>query len=158
MSMKNHGGMISTGKTPDSSIRGLWQSYQQSRLGANQEELGEWNGKFGLQSIFVHTSKRYFICCKISRHGADDFTYPPKECVLRTLTPLKIHHFNRVWTRKSWVNSKHSNHYTTEMIRANINMSLSFPGKKVKQSHNTLTEVQGEKMYSSYSFTDSVTK
>jgi hypothetical protein len=52
-------------------------------------------------------------------------------------------------------NSKHSNHYTTEMIRANINMSLSFPGKKVKQSHNTLTEAQGETMDSCYSFTDS---
>jgi hypothetical protein len=30
MRMEIHGGMISTGKTPDSSTRALWQSYQQS--------------------------------------------------------------------------------------------------------------------------------
>jgi hypothetical protein len=32
ISMENHGGMISTGKTPDSSTRSLWWSYQKSHL------------------------------------------------------------------------------------------------------------------------------
>jgi hypothetical protein len=42
-------------KTPDSSTRALWQSYQQSYLAPKQEELGEGNDEFGLRSIFVHT-------------------------------------------------------------------------------------------------------
>jgi hypothetical protein len=41
MIMEDHGGMISVGKTPDLSIRALWQSYQQSHLVAKQEELGK---------------------------------------------------------------------------------------------------------------------
>jgi hypothetical protein len=41
--MKNHGGMISTEKPPDSSTRALWQSDQQSQLVANQEEIDEGN-------------------------------------------------------------------------------------------------------------------
>jgi hypothetical protein len=30
------------------------------------------------------------------------------------LSPLKIHHLGRVWTRKLWVSGKHTNHYTTK--------------------------------------------
>jgi hypothetical protein len=41
-------------KTPDSYTIVLWQSYQQSHLEANEEELGEGNEEFGLQNIFVH--------------------------------------------------------------------------------------------------------
>jgi hypothetical protein len=44
------------GKT-GSFTRALWQYYQQSRLVANQEELGEENYEFSLWSIFVLTSK-----------------------------------------------------------------------------------------------------
>jgi hypothetical protein len=55
---------ISTVKTPDSSTAALWETYQQSHLVANQEE-------FGLRNIFVHTSKWYFTCCKLLRHGAE---------------------------------------------------------------------------------------
>jgi hypothetical protein len=39
--MGNHGGIISTGKTPDSSTRVYWQSYQQNRLVSKQEELSK---------------------------------------------------------------------------------------------------------------------
>jgi hypothetical protein len=46
--MENHGGMISTLETPDSSTRALWKSYQQRRLVANKEELGERNNEFDL--------------------------------------------------------------------------------------------------------------
>jgi hypothetical protein len=48
MSMENSGGMISTGETPDLSTTALWQSYQQSHILANKEELGEGNYEFGL--------------------------------------------------------------------------------------------------------------
>jgi hypothetical protein len=48
MSMEDHGGTITAGKTPDSSARALWQSCQQSRLVAKQEKLDEGNGEFGL--------------------------------------------------------------------------------------------------------------
>jgi hypothetical protein len=47
---------MADGKT-DSSIRALWQSYQQINPIAKQEQLGEGNDEFGLQSIFVHTAK-----------------------------------------------------------------------------------------------------
>jgi hypothetical protein len=48
MRVENHGGMISTGKTVDSSTRTLWQSYYPSNLAAKQEKLGKRNDKFGL--------------------------------------------------------------------------------------------------------------
>jgi hypothetical protein len=38
MTMEDYGGTISTGKTPDSSTRDLWKSYQQNHLVANEEE------------------------------------------------------------------------------------------------------------------------
>jgi hypothetical protein len=38
MSMVNHGVMMPTGETPDSSTTALYKSYQQSHLVAKQEE------------------------------------------------------------------------------------------------------------------------
>jgi len=87
--MENHGGMISTGETPDSSTRALWKSYQQSHLVAKQEELAKEMMNLALRSIFVHTSKGSLTCRKIFRHGADGFTSPPKEGVLRNFISLK---------------------------------------------------------------------
>jgi hypothetical protein len=52
-----------------------------SHLVAKQDELGEGNYDFVLLSIFVHTSKLFFICRKILRHGTDGFTSPPKKGV-----------------------------------------------------------------------------
>jgi hypothetical protein len=57
MSMGNHGGIISTRETPDSSIRALWKSFQQSNLVAKQEKLGDGNDEFVPRSISHHTSK-----------------------------------------------------------------------------------------------------
>jgi hypothetical protein len=65
MNMENHDGLISTGKIPDLSTRGLWQSCQQSHLIANQEELGEANNELGRQNIFVHNLKWFSVCLKI---------------------------------------------------------------------------------------------
>jgi hypothetical protein len=36
MSMENLGEMMLAGKTPDSSTKALWQSYQQNHLGASR--------------------------------------------------------------------------------------------------------------------------
>jgi hypothetical protein len=69
-------------KTTDSSTRILWKSYKQSHLVTTQEELGEGNYEFGLRNIFVHTSKWFLTCRKISRHGANGFISPPKKDVL----------------------------------------------------------------------------
>jgi hypothetical protein len=76
------------GKTSDSSIRTLWQSYQQSYLEAKQEEMAK-EMNLALQSNFVHTSKGSLTCRKILRHGGDGFTSLPKECVLRIFIALK---------------------------------------------------------------------
>jgi hypothetical protein len=51
MSMKNHGGMISTEETPDSSTREVWQSYQQSYI-SKSEVAGEGNDEFGVAEYF----------------------------------------------------------------------------------------------------------
>jgi hypothetical protein len=88
MGMESHVGMIWQGKT-DSSTRSLQQSYQQCRLIENQAKLGKGNNEFCLRSIFVHTSKWFLIFREIILHGADSFTPPPKESVLRIFIALK---------------------------------------------------------------------
>jgi hypothetical protein len=57
--MENHGGMISTGETPDSSSRALWKFYQQSS-GNKEEGTGEGN-EFYLTQILRHS-----ICNRLS--------------------------------------------------------------------------------------------
>jgi hypothetical protein len=77
------------GKTPDSSTRGLRQSYKQSNLVAKQEELAKEN-EFCLTKYLFHTSKGSITCHKILRHGADYFTSPPKKsCSAGFLSPLR---------------------------------------------------------------------
>jgi hypothetical protein len=39
MSMENHGGIIPTGDTPDSSTRAVWKFHQHSHLAVKQEAL-----------------------------------------------------------------------------------------------------------------------
>jgi hypothetical protein len=39
----------------------------------------------------------------VNIHGTDSFTSPPKEGVLRILSPLKSIDLGRVWTREPWV-------------------------------------------------------
>jgi hypothetical protein len=55
MSMANHGGIVLTGENWFVHQSALWQSYQQSHLVANLEEVGEENDEFGFQSVFLHT-------------------------------------------------------------------------------------------------------
>jgi hypothetical protein len=45
--MKSHSGMISTGKTPDTSTRAFWKSYQQSPI-SKAEVTGEGKYDFAL--------------------------------------------------------------------------------------------------------------
>jgi len=77
------------GKTPNSSNRALWQSYQQSHLVANVEELGKKNYEFSLQSIFVPTSEWFFKCHKILWRGTYSFTSALKEGVLWIFIAVK---------------------------------------------------------------------
>jgi hypothetical protein len=52
MNIENHGGMVSTGENSRFVHQiSLWQSYKQSYLVANQEELGEGNNGFCLRNI-----------------------------------------------------------------------------------------------------------
>jgi hypothetical protein len=67
-----------------------------------------------LWSIFVRTSKGFLTCHKIL-HGADSFTYPPKEGVLRIFVALKNPSASAGIERVNLVsNGKHASHYTTE--------------------------------------------
>jgi hypothetical protein len=111
MRVESHGGMTLAGKTY-SSTRALWQSYQQSPS-SKEGELGEWNN-LALQIIFVHSSKGFLTFRKILQ-GADGFTAPPKEGVLRIFIAFK--------NRSPWAgieppnlcsNGKHASLYTTE--------------------------------------------
>jgi hypothetical protein len=49
--MENHGGIMPTGETPDSSTTGIWQSYQQIHIVAKQQELAKEISNFLLRSI-----------------------------------------------------------------------------------------------------------
>jgi hypothetical protein len=69
------------------STRALWQSYKHNHLVAKQERLA----KECLTKYLFHTSKSSLTCRKILRHGAPDFSSPPKEVVLRIFIALKIH-------------------------------------------------------------------
>jgi hypothetical protein len=108
MSMKNHGRLKPTGKTPDSSTRPVWQSYQ-SHLIAKQEELATRMMNLSLRIIFVRTSN-------ISLHAIKSFYMGPtalnplqrKECCA-LLSPCAG--FGSANVR---FNGKHGNHYTTE--------------------------------------------
>jgi hypothetical protein len=83
ISLENHDGKVWAGET-DSSTWAPWQSYQQ----AKQEELSEGNDDLALRSIFVHAAKGSLTCRKIL-HGANGFTYPPKEGVLWIFIAVK---------------------------------------------------------------------
>jgi hypothetical protein len=74
-------GIISTGKTPDSSTRAS------SHLVAKLVELAKEIMNLALGNIFLYTSKR-FLTCKILRHGDESFTLPPKDGVLQIFITL----------------------------------------------------------------------
>jgi hypothetical protein len=71
-----------------------------------------WRRKLFLyfRSIFFHALKECLTCCKIL-HGADGFTFPPKEGVLRIFIVLKIYRPRRVLTRERWVQWQDAKHY-----------------------------------------------
>jgi hypothetical protein len=81
--------MMSTGENPQFIHRSaLRQSYQQSHVVVNWEDLGKGNDEFCLRSIFF-TYSRFLTCHKILEHGACGFTSSPKEGVLQIFNILK---------------------------------------------------------------------
>jgi hypothetical protein len=101
------------GKTPDLSTRALWQSFQQSHLGASRRN-GWRCENFAYQ--YLKYLKGSLTFCKIIWHGACGFTSHLKEGVLQIFITCK----NPLpWpSMNSWllgpVAGKHTNHYTTE--------------------------------------------
>jgi hypothetical protein len=85
--MEKHDEMISTGETPDSSTRALWQSYLSPSCKSGGK--GDVNDEFCLTMYLFHTSKGS-LTCKILQHGAeaDSFTSPLKEGMLRIFVTL----------------------------------------------------------------------
>jgi hypothetical protein len=61
----------------------------------------------------TYRARRVLLRAVNLRHGTDCFTSPPKEGVLRLLSPLKSIVLYRVWTRDLGSSGKHANHYTT---------------------------------------------
>jgi hypothetical protein len=61
-----------------------WNDIDGTKAGGTAE-----TNKFCLTKNLFHTSKGSLTCRKILRHGADSFTYPPKERVLRIFIALK---------------------------------------------------------------------
>jgi hypothetical protein len=65
-------------------------NYQQSHIVAEQEKLGEEiTGEFCQRSTSFISVGFFFKYRKISRHGADGFTFSPKKVVLRIFIALK---------------------------------------------------------------------
>jgi hypothetical protein len=66
----------------------IWQSYQESHLVGNREDLGEESDGFCLRNIsFIFVKS----CRKILLHGAFGFTSSPKEGMLLIFMALKIY-------------------------------------------------------------------
>jgi hypothetical protein len=90
MSMKNHSGMVLTGKNSrfvhKSSLAIISAKSSCSEAGRSEERYYE----FCLTKYLFHTSKGSLTCRKIVRHDADNFTSHPKEVVLRICFALKI--------------------------------------------------------------------
>jgi hypothetical protein len=115
MSMDNHGGIMPTGETPNSSTRALWKSCQQSYLVAKQEELAKKIMNLALQSISIYTFKGSLTNRNILLHGADGFTSPPKEGVLQIFITHKNPSLSAGFEPVNLgSNGKNDNHYTTE--------------------------------------------
>jgi hypothetical protein len=72
----------------DLSTRAVWQSCQQSHLVAKQEEFTKEFMNLAYDRHLFHISKGFSTCRKIL-HGADGFTSPPKEGLLRIFVALK---------------------------------------------------------------------
>jgi hypothetical protein len=78
--------MIRLGKTPNSSTRALWQSYQKRNLGASRRN-GRRSENFAYQHLrYVNGTLK---CSKTLRYGASGFTFLPKEGVLRMFIALR---------------------------------------------------------------------
>jgi hypothetical protein len=88
MSIKSHGGMISTGGKLIIRPPELSGSLTSSHLVANQEDLCEVSNDFGLVR-YLFVCKRSLTCRNILRHGTDEFTFTPKKGVLRIFIALK---------------------------------------------------------------------
>jgi hypothetical protein len=66
------------------------------RLPWRSRETRVRNGRWILPMSTYHARR-------VLLHGTDGFTSPPKEGVLRILSPLKSIVLGRVWTREPWV-------------------------------------------------------
>jgi hypothetical protein len=101
ISMEDHGGMISTGETPDSSTRSLWQCYEQT---PSSKSRGTWQTmNLAFENLCFTLRSDFLTCCNILRDEADGFTFPPKvscrflslDLNRRTLGPMAsilLHH------------------------------------------------------------------
>jgi hypothetical protein len=70
---------------------------------------------FALRSISFHTLKYFFTFRKMLRHGADGFTYPPKNGVLRFFIVFKNSQpSDGIEATNLRSNCKHASHYTAE--------------------------------------------
>jgi hypothetical protein len=95
------------GKTPDSSTRALWKSYQQRHLIASRRNRQK-KWEFNRAKYFCSFLQVIFTCCKLLWHGASGITSPPKEGMLKIFSPLKIHRLGWVGTHNPWVQLKTS--------------------------------------------------
>jgi hypothetical protein len=76
---------IARGVPNSAKLSGSNQQTPSSKVWRNLVRNGR---EFCRRSIF-HTPQGSLTCHKISRHGADDFAFPPKEVVLRIFIALK---------------------------------------------------------------------
>jgi hypothetical protein len=72
------------------------------RLSWRSRETRVKNGRWILPTSTLR-ARRVLLHFVNLRHGIDGYTSPPKEGVLRLLSPLKSIVLGRVWTREPWV-------------------------------------------------------
>jgi hypothetical protein len=106
----DNGMMVSTGVTPNSSTRSLWQPPVLSGGPVSRDISGASRTTGEGNENLVYSSpwdcKRSLTCRKILRHGTSGFTSHTKEGVMWILSPLIIHRLVRARTRDVWVQWK----------------------------------------------------
>jgi hypothetical protein len=101
------------GKTTDSSTRAFWKYYQQSSS-SKASGISKENYEFSLQNL-LSCFETSLTWRRILWHGADIFTSPLKEGVLRIFIALEFSSpLARFEPANLESNGQHANQYTTE--------------------------------------------
>jgi hypothetical protein len=101
-------------KTPDSSTRAIWQSYQQSPT-SKQEKWEKEMIQLALRSIFVHTSQVVYVPYNLTTRDFRLYFSSVGRCAANFYRPYKAIVSAEFKRANLGSNDKHPNHCTTDL-------------------------------------------